>query len=742
MTMNDNPPVSRPERDAGGRQRSLRERDTYYILVRTPHVDEQKHVLKHGETFGVFDHYGDIMPIGLGEHGLFHEGTRYLSTFVLRLARERPLFLSSTIKEDNVLFTVDLTNPDVHKNGRVAIPRGTLHIARSRFLHDGVCYERIRLRNFGLVPITFSFSLEFAADFADIFEVRGMKRKRRGRQLPVEFEEGRTLGFRYEGLDGLVRRTLVQCSPAPSEIVECTVHFDVALEPKAERFYEIVVQCNNGETPVITATEAFEGTFRRSTREQKGAQAGATDIMTSNEQFNAWVKRATADLRMMLTDTPGGPYPYAGVPWYNTAFGRDGLLTGLQSLWLAPEITRGVLAHLASMQAQTLDDARDAEPGKILHETRKGEMATLGEIPFGCYYGSVDSTPLFLMLAGEYFERTANRAFIESIWPNLEAALVWIDQYGDIDGDGFVEYARRAAKGLLHQGWKDSQDPIFHADGSLAASPIALCEVQGYTYAAKLQAAKLAQMLGKGDLAFHLERSAQELRNKFNDVFWNEAIGTYIIALDGAKRPCEVRTSNAGHALLTGIASPERARRTAEALFSEDSFSGWGIRTVSTLEHRYNPMSYHNGSVWPHDNALIAMGLARYGLKKMALKILTGLFDASTFFDLYRLPELFCGFSRRSGEGPTRYPVACSPQAWAAVSVFGVLQACVGLTVDGIKRQVRFVRPQLPEFLKEVVINNLTVGEGAIDLSLQRYGRDVSVNVLRREGEIEVFVVK
>jgi glycogen debranching enzyme len=384
---------------------------------------------------------------------------------------------------------------------------------------------------------------------------------------------------------------------------------------------------------------------------------------------------------------------------------------------------------------------QDAEPGKILHEARGGEMAALREIPFGRYYGSVDATPLFVALAGAYYEHTADRAFVESIWPNVEAALGWVDTYGDPDGDGFVEYQRRTPDGLVQQGWKDSHDSVFHSDGTLAEAPIALCEVQGYVYAAKRYAAELARALGRWDRAAQLARQAERLRERFEDVFWCEGLSTYALALDGKKRPCRVKTSNAGQCLFTGIVSPERALRVAETLLNEASFSGWGIRTVAASEARYNPMSYHNGSIWPHDNALIAYGLGRYRLPEAASRVLTGMFDASLFVDLHRMPELFCGFPRRAGQGPTLYPVACAPQAWSAATVFMLLQACLGMRIEATLRRIFFSHPLLPESLQEVELFGLRVGDASIDLRLERHDHDVGVNVLRRDGDVEVVAV-
>ncbi len=443
----------------------------------------------------------------------------------------------------------------------------------------------------------------------------------------------------------------------------------------------------------------------------------------------------------MTTETSTGPYPYAGVPWYSTPFGRDGIITALECLWFNPELSKGVLAYLASTQAKEIRPEQDAEPGKILHEARDGEMANLGEIPFKRYYGSVDSTPLFVLLAGEYFIRTADLGFIKTIWSNIELALAWIDNFGDLNRDGFTDYDRKTSKGLVHQGWKDSHDCIFHEDGTLATGPIALCEVQGYVYAAKKAAANLASALGKQHLAQQLLDQAATLQQAFENAFWYEPISTYALALDGNKQPCRVRTSNAGHCLFTGIADKEHARRVTQNLLSDASFSGWGIRTVTASEARYNPMSYHNGSVWPHDNALIACGLARYGHKSATMKILEAFFDASVNLDFHRLPELFCGFPRRPGEGPTRYPVACAPQSWSAASIFLFMQACLGLTINSNAGTVTFTNPVLPNFLKEVRIGNLRLKEGSVDLLLLNRTHDVGINVLKKIGNVQIVVV-
>jgi glycogen debranching enzyme len=582
-------------------------------------------------------------------------------------------------------------------------------------------------------------SIRFEADFADIFEVRGKKRERKGRMLPNVLRKD-LLVLRYEGLDEVTREARIQFSPEPLEVTASQATFGIELEPKGEIAVAVMVACDVADChrPLLSYDAAMA---------EAGLAFGAEPtedcaIQTSNAQFNEWWNRSVLDVRMMVTDTNEGPYPYAGVPWFSTPFGRDGVITALECLWIRPELARGVLAYLASTQAKEVNPAQDAEPGKILHETRKGEMAALHEIPFGLYYGSVDSTPWFVMLAGAYYERTADLAFIQTIWPNLEAGLTWMDTFGDPDRDGFVEYVRKSPTGLDNQGWKDSHDSISHADGSLAEGPIALCEVQGYVYDAKVQASKLAEALGYVDRASQLRRQARSLKERFDEAFWCEESSTYALALDGHKRPCQVKTSNAGHCLYTGIATDEHARRVAETLMSDEVFSGWGVRTLADSERRYNPMSYHNGSIWPHDNAMIAVGLARYGLKSGVEKIMTGMFEVSLVLDFHRLPELFCGFVRRPGQGLTRYPVACNPQAWAAGSAFMVLQACLGLSIIASEHKIVFSHPILPEFIDKMQIKNLKVGSASVDLLLRRHDLDVGITVTRRVGKVEVVSVK
>lgn len=712
--------------------------EKFYILASSDRAAECSRVLKDGETFAIFDCHGDIQPIGLGEQGIFHDGTRFLSKMELRFAGARPLLLGSTIKQ-NEMLAIDLMNPDFESED-VLIRRDAIHIFRSKLIWAGSCYEQLRLTNFSLGTLRIPFTINYEADFADIFEVRGTKRERRGTLLPVQVTAASAL-LSYEGLDGTVRTTQIAFAPQPEHMEPGQARYLVVLEPKESITIGITVTCGYDEAGLLA------GDYQQA---QQGARASLLDlkseyceISTDNPHFNLLLERSQSDLMMMMTRTAHGVYPYAGVPWFSTAFGRDGIITALETLWANPGMARGVLSFLASTQAEQLDPEKDAEPGKIIHETRMGEMAALGEIPFGRYYGSVDSTPLFIALAGAYYRRTGDLQFIAQIWQNIQRALEWIDIYGDADGDGFVEYARHSHSGLVQQGWKDSNDSVFHADGTLAEAPIALCEVQGYVYDAKKGAAEMAAALGDTAHAKKLLEEAQTLKQRFDEAFWCEDLSFYALALDGAKKPCRVRSSNAGHCLYTGIAETERSGALAAQLRSDDLFSGWGVRTLASCETRYNPMSYHNGSIWPHDTALVAYGLARYGFTKDAMVILSGIFEASLAMDQQRLPELFCGFERHAHSSPILYPVACAPQSWAAASVYLLLQGCMGLSIDAGKKQVHFAHPALPPFLDQVTISNLQIGpDCSADIILKRYGDDVAVSVVRKEGAAEVVIIK
>ncbi|WP_132252009.1 amylo-alpha-1,6-glucosidase [Methylobacterium segetis] len=744
----------------------------YHIEAQTSLVERPLRSLKFGEAFAVLDSYGDIGVLP-GPEGLYFQDTRYLSRLHFTIEDQRPLLLSSVMQDDNGALSVDMTTPDLRIDAHddSSIPREVIAIERTKFLFKGSCYDRIGLRSYDSRKRTFRITLTFDADYRDLFEVRGTNRTQRGKRS-VQVASEREVQFRYVGLDEVVRTTAVHFGPKPNRIEAGRAEFEVTLAPgeRASLFIRVVCESHRAFTSAPAAEKVgeeaaaglsaaagstgvrppkglaegvvFARAYRDARRDQRQLTAGITTIISSNDQFNEAACRATADLYMLASRTPEGIYPFAGIPWYSTVFGRDGIITAMMSLWIDPNFAKGVLRYLASTQAKTIDPAADAQPGKVLHETRRGEMAMLGEVPFRHYYGTIDGTPLFVMLAWDYYAVTGDRDTIARIWPALKLALTWMNEYGDRDGDGFVEYARDTDKGLENQGWKDSHDSIFHADGQLAKGPIALCEVQGYVYAAKNGMAKLAAMLGHDALAESLTHQARQLRESFDKAFWNAEIGTYVLALDGEKRQCAVRSSNAGHALFTGIALPERAASVAAQLLSKDGFNGWGVRTIARGEARYNPMSYHNGSIWPHDNALIALGLARYDLKPEASRIFQGMFDTALYQDQKRLPELFCGFMRRRQRGPVAYPVACSPQAWAAAAPFAFLAACLGLELDHARNRVRFRNPTLPAFLDGVSIFNVKVGSSRIDLRIQRHADDVTVNVLRRTGDAQIAMLK
>jgi glycogen debranching enzyme len=648
-------------------------------------------ILKHGDTFAAFDPLGDIDGNRQQPLGLFHQDTRFLSRLKLRVGAQTLRLTGSTIDEDSSLQIVDLATDD-----------GLIQVSRRRFLWQSTLHERVHIQNMGRVPLNVSLFVDFDVDFVDLFVLRGLKRKRCGRLLPLEIGQN-WVRFAYEGLDNRTRHTSILFEQPPDDLSESHGRFDCG--GGFELTFSVRCGSDEGLLSYDEATKQIADELRKSKEEE-------LEISTTNPELNAWLNRSRADLRMMLTQTRQGVYPYAGLPWYNTAFGRDGIVTALECLWFDPAIARGVLSFLAATQATEENPERDAQPGKILHEMRSGETAASGEVPFGRYYGSIDATPLFIVLAGSYYERTGDTAFVESIWLNIERALFWIDDFGDPDGDGFYEYVSKSPRGLTNQGWKDSPGAVFHQNGALAEPPIALCEVQAYVFAAKRTAAKLAHALQRNAVAENLERESEALRRRFEDVFWCETLATYGLALDRRKRLCRVLASNAGHCLFAGIASEEYARRTAATLMDENFFSGWGIRTVANTEARFDPSSYHNGSVWPHDNAIIAAGFARYGLIREAEIIFSALFDAAKLFD-FRLPEVFCGFRRKSGEGVVPHAAACSPQTWASCAVFLLLRSCVELEINGPQRRVCLTSKHRPP-LSGITI---CIGERALSLT-------------------------
>lgn len=667
-------------------------------------------VLKQGDSFALCGSGGELAG------GLFDRDTRYLAQLKLLIQGLAPDVLATTVDGLGQELKVEACNPRLRDEAGHVIGRGTLHLSRSLWLGEGQLLSTQTLVNHGREPVELSCRWEFASDFADVFEVRGMRRQRRGVGLEPEIGADTVL-LGYLGLDDLPRRVRLRFDPQPARLTKESASFRIRLAPGRAVRFGLGVDCLAGQ-------EQPKSQARNSGRIQT-AFAPELRIRTPDPAFDGWMRRSLADLRMLTTLTPHGLYPYAGVPWYSTPFGRDGILTALQCLWFAPELGRGVLRYLAATQAQDWDAVRDAAPGKILHEIRRGEMAALHEVPYGQYYGSVDATPLFVVLAGALYRQTGELELIRELWPALEAALGWIDGPGDVDRDGFVEYAGESATGLVNQGWKDSAEAIFDAQGELARGPIALCEVQGYVYAARLAAAELAAALGKTDRAAELRIQAETLKQRFEAAFWCQELGSYGIALDGNKQLCQVLSSNPGHCLYTGIASPERARQLSRTLMGHKLNSGWGILTLAYGSPRFNPISYHNGSIWPHDNALIAAGFARYGLKQSALTLLEGYADAIQGFAGARLPELFCGFGRRRDEAPVPYPSACSPQAWAAGAGLMMLQACLGLEVGPERIVLR--QPALPAAWRHFSLEGLPIKDAQAGFSLVRKGPELEL---------------
>ena len=693
-----------------------------------PRVPHRLYALKDKDVFLVADAFGDVQ--GLGD-GLFHDDTRILSRFQLFLGSHTPSLLSAAIGRDNVFFTSHTANQNMPFPGGPVAPPGVLHIERKRYLWDRRLYERIRLVNYSRDEVIIPLTLEFDADFRDMFEVRGMKRAKRGYRHAAEID-GRSVTFRYDGLDGIQRASVITFSDPPGRLTSNRAEYFYPLKPEGHLELYIEIGMEAGPTPT---RERFRENAARARFDMRSRRRRGTRLRTSGRLFSEWIEKSRADLALLTTEMDTGPYPYAGIPWFSTCFGRDGIITAWQVLWCDPSLAKGVLAYLAKRQATEVSAFRDSAPGKIQHETRKGEMANLGEVPFASYYGGVDTTPLFVALAGAYFERTGDMSFIDELWPALIAAVGWIENYGDTDGDGLIDYARGAASGLSNQGWKDSQDSVFHADGRYATGPIALVEVQGYAFAAWKAMAGLARLRGQEAEALAWTAKAEHIRETVERRFWMEDKGFYAIAVDGEGELCQVLSSNPGHLLFSGLAAPQRARRVAQQLLSRKFSAGWGVRTLATGESRYNPMSYHNGSVWPHDTALATLGLSRYGERDGVVALMAAMFETADGMEM-RLPELFCGFQRQAGEPPVAYPVACLPQAWAAGSVFMMLEACLGLTVAA--KGVTIVDPRLPIGIDRLWIEGLEVGGQTIRIGFERHRDRIVVEIDAPQGLVTV----
>jgi glycogen debranching enzyme len=716
-------------------------------------------VLKHGDHYLLTDPFGDIHPGSRGL-GLYRGDTRVLSCAAVTVDGARPALLRGDTA-DNFRSTIQLTNADMRRNpaDKIAadrvLARQSLGIARHRVI-DGGLRERLVVTNFTEHQEALTIELALGADFADIFEVRGYQRERVGTCLPILVEPGRVV-FGYRGLDHVLRRTQVAFTRGDvGPVAEGTggdgaaliVRWHRTIAPGAAVELAWTVWSDESADPDGTAAlvsgpgappdvkEAVPAAAYRAWRE------GVTGVASDYEPFDRLIQRSVADLRLLLDDGPGPGEHYlaAGVPWFTTLFGRDALISAYEAIAMRPALAVATLEVLAVRQATADDPTRDANPGKMLHELRTGEMAHTGELPFGRYYGSVDATPLWLILLGETFAWTGDMGLVDRLWPHALAALEWIDRFGDLDGDGFVEYQRRAPRGLLNQGWKDSSDSVRDRHGRPMTSPIALAEVQGYVHEAKQRMADLARRRGEGDLAARLEREAAELRARFEAAFWVEDLGYYAMALGPDKRPADAITSNIGQALWGGIISPVRARAVVDRLTSADCDSGWGIRTYASGQPGYNPLGYHTGSVWPHDNALIVAGMKRYGFDDQAADLASRIFEAARHFPDGRMPELFCGFDRRSVDVPVPYPVACSPQAWSAAAPLQVMRTMLGMRANAADGTLELFRPHLPTWLGKLTVSNMRVGDASVDLLFHRWRGATSAEVLRKSGRLEVTI--
>jgi glycogen debranching enzyme len=711
----------------------LRVGDRFYILASSVAADLPRLVLKHDDAFLVADRRGDLPGLPESEFGFYADGTRFLSQLELRVHQRRPLVLNAAVLDDALQSAIELTNPDIQAEGRLILPGRTLRISRLLALHRNRLDQALSIESFAHQAGALELSWEFAADFLDVFEVRGHRRSRRGTTLPARVE-GPALVLAYRGLDDVVRETRFEFAPAPACLDSSSARYRVSLPPGGR--LELAVSAVAVASPAPTARR---GARADAVGERRfGLRRDATRVETGHELFNRWLERARSDLHLLLTETPEGLVAYAGIPWYVAPFGRDSLITALQVLPYQPEVARGTLGFLARHQGTTDDPFTDQEPGKIFHEYRRGELAACREIPFIPYYGTVDATPLYVILLAEYLRWTGDLDLARALWPAAERALAWMEAAGS--DRGYLAYRRRSPIGLDNQGWKDSRDAVMHASGELATPPIAVVEAQGYQFAALQGAAEVADAIGHPDTATACRQRAKTLQERFEADFWMDEEGFYALALDGDGRPCRVIASNAGHCLWSRIVSAPRAAAVARRLLAEDLFTGWGLRTLSSRERWYNPMSYHNGSVWPHDTAIAALGLRAYGFVEPFLTLAAGLFQAVEHFDRARMPELFCGFPRQPGREPTRYPVACSPQAWSAGVAFQIVSGMLGLAADARENRLTLDHPQLPAWLEWLELHGIRLWKSRIGLRVSRGREGTAVEVLERDGDAQVVI--
>lgn len=691
-------------------------------------------VVRERATFLLTDPQGNARAGNVQGYGIYHADTRHLSTYDLTLNGIRPVMLLSTAELGYAMEQV-MTNPKLEQDDERTINRGTIELRRQRVVAD-VVEETLQLRNFNRVEVSLQLLYRFEADFADIFDVRGYKRERHGTLHATEVDDA-DIAYSYTGIDGRTRRTRVAFGTPPDYIDDSTALFRITLPPRASATLRLEIAID--DAPLRRATrrtrvETIASDYEKWTE-------GCTRISTDNEFFNRVLNRSIHDVRMLWSETADGDaYPAAGTPWFDAPFGRDSCIMAMQMLAYRPDIARQCLQLLAKWQGQRVDYAHDEEPGKILHELRFDELSRSGELPYGPYYGSIDSTPLFLMLAAGLFEWTADVRFLRSLIPEITAAIEWMEQYGDAQGNGYLSYEKRSAKGLINQGWKDSWDAIMHRDGTLARSPLALAEVQGYAYAARMRLAPVLDRIGESKLAERVRKDARRLYKRFNEEFWLADERLFAMAIDGQGAAVATVASNPAHCLWSGLIDPANAGEVVGRLMSDDMFSGWGLRTLSERCPRFNPIGYHLGTVWPHDNSIAAMGFKMYGYEAELNDLASALFDASTSFPYFRLPELFSGDARSSHGAPVPYPVACKPQSWAAGAFPLITQAMLGLKPEAPEKRLRVVSPRLPYWLNSVIVRGLRVGNGNVTLLYRRDGQDTRVEVQEATGGLDVVM--
>ncbi|AGY60046.1 glycogen debranching N-terminal domain-containing protein [Gloeobacter kilaueensis] len=692
-------------------------------------------VINDGSTFLVTASDGSIDE-NLAQ-GFFVRDTRLISYYEITLNRCRlSLLASSTINHHSALY--QFTNPEMPSVGG-PVKAGQLIISVRRDVAVGM-HEDIDIANHASGSVRFQLMLAIRSDFADIFQVKSRQLLVRG-QTTTTWDET-TLTTTYS--NGSFRRGIIvlPCSSdAPPRYANGRLIFDIQLEAGRSWHTCIDFTAVADSEQLVPARSCSQQHRTEANQLRDDFVAHSTHLHSSNAEVNALYRQALEDmgaLRIAVKDNDRHYWmPAAGIPWFVAVFGRDSIIASLQTMAVHPELASGTLLRLAMLQAEAVDDWHDAQPGKILHELRSGELTELGELPYTPYYGTVDATPLWAVTLAESYDWLADRQMLDLCRPALERALAWIDRYGDFDGDGFVEYLTHSQQGLRNQGWKDSGDAIVYPDGQLVEPPIALCEVQGYVYDAWRRAAQLFEVWGEADRARKLRSRADALFEAFNERFWMEEEGFYCLGLDRDKQPIRSITSNPGQLLVSSIVPPERAGRVVSRLFAADLWSGWGIRTLSSEHVAYNPISYQRGSVWPHDNAIIAAGLKRYGFDAEVARIAEGIFAAAGYFEAGRMPELFAGIERRADGFPVPYPEANVPQAWAAGAILLLIRTLLGLRAEASHHRL-LVRPVLPDWLNRVQLRNLKVGTASCTLTCWREDERTRWQVSDLIGELKV----